>query len=114
MWDMGNPGGESERLRDHTEAVVALAFSRDGASLATGSRDATVRLWDLDDPTDPFAVLEQGDAVLGLTLSSDGRWLATGGEDNAARVWDLQRVRGSSDSITRPRSLRPGGTGLLQ
>ena len=97
MWDTGNPGGEPERLRDHTEAVVALAFSRDGASLATGSTDATVRLWDLDDPTAPFAVLEQGDAVVGLTLSSNGRWLATGGADNAARLWDLQRVEGFSD-----------------
>ena len=46
-------------------AVVALAFSRDGASLATGSRDGTVRLWDADATANPFATLEQGDPVLG-------------------------------------------------
>ena len=34
------------RLQGHTDYVWSLAFSRDGATLVSGSGDHTVRLWD--------------------------------------------------------------------
>jgi WD40 repeat protein len=39
-------GEEVLKLTGHTDYVFALAFSPDGATLASGSGDATVRLWD--------------------------------------------------------------------
>ena len=40
-------GKEAPPLRGHRGPVTALAFSPDGQTLATGSRDRSVRLWDL-------------------------------------------------------------------
>jgi WD40 repeat protein len=38
----------------HTEAVIAVSFSPDGKSLASGSGDTNVRFWDLSTQTPLF------------------------------------------------------------
>src|SRR5262249_50063026 len=45
LWDLER-GQQVARLPGHTSFVWSLAFSPDGATLASGSGDATVRLWD--------------------------------------------------------------------
>jgi WD40 repeat protein len=66
-------------LTGHTADVGSVAFSPDGRTLATGSGDYTVILWDLSDPARPHRV---GDALTGhtatvdsVTFSPDGRTL---------------------------------------
>ena len=45
LWDLER-GEPVARLPGHTSYIWSLAFSPDGATLASGSGDFTVRLWD--------------------------------------------------------------------
>jgi hypothetical protein len=45
LWDLTR-GEEVARLPGHKGFVWSLAFSPDGATLASGSGDGTIRLWD--------------------------------------------------------------------
>ncbi len=53
LWDLTAPEAHPFGFRGHEQATIALAFSPDGHTLASGSDDRTVRLWSLEDPRDP-------------------------------------------------------------
>ena len=75
-------------LRGHTDLVHRVAFSADGALLASASQDQTVRFWDAQTRTER-AVLAHGSVIYGLAFSPDGTRLATGCADNTIRLWDI-------------------------
>lgn len=63
----------------------AVAFSFDGALLATASADETARVFATDTGTEVLRVAHDG-AVGAVTFSSDEKWIATGCDDGTARV----------------------------
>ncbi|MEN3282216.1 MAG: hypothetical protein V7607_3356 [Solirubrobacteraceae bacterium] len=75
-------------LRSHTRAVLSVAFSDDGATLASGDEHGQVRIWDIRGrPRLLLTLVDQNDAVSTLAFSRDGRTLATGGGDHAVHLW---------------------------
>jgi WD40 repeat protein/serine/threonine protein kinase len=96
-------GQERFGLHGHAGAVQSVAFSPDGRTLATGSADRTVRLWDLagwrpGEPSPPFRVLEgHSNEVWSVAFSPDGKLLASGGNDGLLLLWDPASGRKTND-----------------
>jgi WD40 repeat protein/tRNA A-37 threonylcarbamoyl transferase component Bud32 len=81
--------GRSElTLRGHVLDVAALAWSPDGARLATGGFDRSIRLWDAATGKQVAAFLVPG-GVLGLGWRPDGRRLASADyPSRSVSIWD--------------------------
>jgi WD40 repeat protein len=76
-------------ITGHTSPVLSVTFSPDNQWLASGSSDATVRLWDISDPTKTQTLAGHTDYVHSVTFSPDNQWLASGGSDATVRLWDI-------------------------
>jgi WD40 repeat protein/serine/threonine protein kinase len=80
--------GKTTQFKGHSNTVISVDFSQDGARMASGSLDQTVRLWDAKTGSS-LAVLHGHRAkLLTVQFTSDSRRLLTHSEDDALRLWD--------------------------
>jgi len=72
------------------ESPTVAAFSPDGKTLAVGSADGTVRLWDLASDTIRATFLEHQAQITSLAFSSDGHALVSADVEGFVKVWTLR------------------------
>ncbi len=70
-------------------STKSAVFSPDGTKLATGDRNATIRVWDLEAQI-PIELVGHWGTVHALAFSPDGKRLASAGADGKAKVWNLE------------------------
>jgi WD40 repeat protein len=74
----------------HRGAVVCAAFAPDGKTLATGSSDDTLRIWDVATGEVRQTLTEHTWNVRGIVFAPDGQTFVTGSGDGRVRVWDAR------------------------
>jgi eukaryotic-like serine/threonine-protein kinase len=85
-------GKERTTLQGRTGFVHAVAFSADGTTLASGSADRTVKLWDMATGKGRMLGI-QLDPVYCVAFSSDGKTVASGSVDGTINMWDAATTR---------------------
>lgn len=101
-------------LRDHDHVVECVAWAPDSASeaineaaamdnkissnhtgpfLASGSRDKTIRVWDVSTGLCLFTLLGHDNWVRGLSWHPGGKYLLSASDDKTLRVWDVAHKR---------------------
>ena len=76
-------------LSGHTGPVLSVAFSPDSTTLASGSTDGTVKLWDMETKTNT-ATFEGDLFVYSVAFSPNGKTLAAGLHGGTINLWDLE------------------------
>ena len=77
----------------HGGPVSAVAFSPDSQTLATGSWDHMIKLWNLATGRLRATLVGHRDKVGALAFSPDGKVLGSVGLDQAVRLWDVAAAR---------------------
>lgn len=87
LWDVDS-GQQMHILRPRGQ-TYSVAFSPDGALLATGGWDHQAHLWDVLTGKEVYTFRGHRGAVGSVYFSPDGHRLATGSADSSCLVWDM-------------------------
>ncbi|CAD8167247.1 unnamed protein product [Paramecium pentaurelia] len=69
---------------------MSVCFSPDGNTLASGSEDNSIRLWDVKTGQQKAQLDGHDEAVISVCFSPDGNTLASGSSDQSIRLRDVK------------------------
>ena len=77
-------------LKGHSGWINSVCFSPNGKQLATGSRDTTACVWNVETGACVHKLSGHTDWINSVCFSLDGRYIATGSLDKTVRIWDAE------------------------
>jgi WD40 repeat protein/serine/threonine protein kinase len=80
----------------HKDHVVSVAFSPDGRFIATGSKDKSVRIWEVATGEEWRQLREAAKNWVGampVAYSPDGRFLVSGNSEKLVKLWEVATSR---------------------
>ena len=96
LWDL-DTGRRTGILKGHSDKVTCLSISLSGRTLISGSKDNTIRFWDLEKKKIIRTFGGYFDGHLGeitaLALTPDNQTLISCAADNSLKIWDVNRAR---------------------
>ncbi|CAE6533355.1 unnamed protein product [Rhizoctonia solani] len=88
LWNPSTGAPISDPLVGHIDEVLSVAISPDGTNLISGSRDKTLRVWDLKNRTTLRVLEDHSRAVWSVVYSRDGAKFASGSSDGTICCMD--------------------------
>jgi WD40 repeat protein len=76
-------------LKGHTAIVSAAAFSPDGKTIASGSNDKSIKLWDVATGKNTSTFKGSSDFIKSVAFSPDGKTLASAEFHRTIRIWNV-------------------------
>jgi WD40 repeat protein len=77
----------------HSGGVNSVAFSLDGKTVASGSGDGTIKLWDIVTGREIRTFSGHSWFVYSVAFSPDGKTVVSGSRDKTVKLWDVVTVR---------------------
>jgi WD40 repeat protein len=77
----------------HSNEVFSVAISPDGKTALSGSRDHTLKLWDLATGREIREFKGHSEEVTSVAISPDGKTALSGSGDSRLKLWDLATGR---------------------
>ena len=100
--------------------MTCLAFSADGKHLLSGSKDRSLRLWDVARGKKVQTFAGHDNWVTAAALSADGKYVLSLSDDCSAKLWDAAEGEeldhipiGDSGDVPCSAALAPDGHSLL-
>ncbi len=85
------PGGRLIRtLTGHRDWVFAVAVTPDGKQVISGSRDKTLKVWNLETGQEKFTLTGHSNGVSAVAVTPDGKYVISGSGDKTLKVWNLE------------------------
>ena len=77
----------------NTDSKKGKGSTRNGPFLISGSRDKTIKMWDISVGLCLFTLIGHDNWVRGLIFHPGGKYILSASDDKTLRIWDIKNKR---------------------